>query len=365
VSRNDRTLRVGFVGCGRIADLQCLGYLAHPRAEIVAVCDVDAARAHARARAWGAKRVHTDLDALLADPEVEAVEILTPHQHHAAQARAALAAGKHVSLQKPPTRTLAEFDAVVAAARESGRTFRVFENFMYYPPHRKALELVESGAIGTPLSVRVKTAAGRFADGWEVTPETQAWRTDPETCGGGPVTFDHGYHCFHMGQLFVPTRIERVHAFIHWTRLGEKASYDGPALVSWRYEGDPARYGSWEVIASLGMRVRSDYYVSDDRLEIHGSEGIVWVNRCTGKLLDEPSVVLYREGETRAFHDLETDWAASFRLGGLDFVDALLEGRAPPQSADAARETLVFALAAARSAAEGREVALAELRAGG
>jgi predicted dehydrogenase len=210
--------------------------------------------------------------------------------------------------------------------------------------------------------VRVKTAAGRFQDGWQVTPETQAWRTDPETCGGGPTTFDHGYHCFHMGQLFVPARVECVHAFIHWTRLGENAVYDGPALVSWRYEGDPPRYGSWEVIASLGMRVRSDYYVSDDRLEIHGSEGIVWVNRCTGKLLDEPSLVLYRDGETRAFHDLATDWAESFRLGGRDFVDALLEGRAPAQDLAAARETLVFALAAARSAAEGREVALAELR---
>jgi predicted dehydrogenase len=236
---------------------------------------------------------------------------------------------------------------------------------MDYPPHRKALDLVEEGAVGVPLSVRVKTAAGRFRDGWEVRPETQAWRMDPESCGGGPTTFDHGYHCFHMGQLFVPARVERVHAFVHWTRLGEKSFYDGPALISWKYEGDPPRHGSWEVIASVAMRVRSHYYVSDDRLEIHGTEGIVWVNRCTGKLLDEPSVVLYRDGETRGFHDLATDWADSFRLGTRDFVDALLEGRAPAQGVDAARETLVFALAAARSAAEGREVALDELRSAG
>ena len=72
------------------------------------------------------------------------------------------------------------------------------------------------------------------------------------------------------------------------------------------------------------------------------------------KLLDEPSVVLYREGETRAFHDLETDWADSFRRGGRDFVDGLLEDRELPQDCQAARETLRFALAAGRSAAEGR-----------
>ena len=353
---------MGFLGCGRIADLQCLGYLAHPNAEIAAVCDVDAALAERRARAWGAARVHTRLEALLEDPGIDAVEILTPHHLHEAHARAALLAGKHVSLQKPPTRTLEEFDRLARLVRETDRTFRVFENFMHYPPHQQALTLIEEGAIGTPLSVRVKTAAGRFGDGWTVSPTSQAWRLDPGTCGGGPTTFDHGYHCFHLGQLFIPARVERVHAFIHWTKLGENAWIDGPALVSWRYEGDPARYGSWEVIASVAMRVRSKYYVSDDRLEIHGSEGILWVNRCTGKLLDEPSVVLYRDGETRAFHDLEADWAESFRRGGIDFVDALLEGRAPAQDVDAARETLVFALAADRSAREAREVALDELR---
>jgi predicted dehydrogenase len=352
---------VAIVGCGRIADLQCLGYLEHPRARIHAVCDVDEGLARSRAAAWGAPRVYTDLDALLRDPEVQAVEILTPHHLHADHAVAALEAGKHVSLQKPPARTLAEYERIARAAQRSGTRFRVFENFMHYPPHVKALQLVAEGAIGTPLSVRVKTAAGRFGDGWEVKPATQAWRLDPETCGGGATTFDHGYHCFHMGELFVPAPVERVHAFIHWTELGPRARIDGPALVSWKYAGDPPRFGSWEVVASLQMRVRSRYYVSDDRIEVHGSEGIVWVNRCTGQLLEEPSVVLYREGETRAFHDLATDWSESFRRGGFDFVDAILEGRPASQDVGAARRTLAFALAAGISAAEGREVALCEL----
>jgi predicted dehydrogenase len=356
-------LRVAFLGCGRIADLQCLGYRDHPQARIVAVCDRAEASARQRADEWGVPRVYTDVEQLLADPEIDAVEILTPHHLHEQHATAALEAGKHVSLQKPPTRTLAEFDRLARVAESSGRVIRIFENFMYYPPHAKAKQLIEAGAIGEPISVRLKTAAGRLTDGWEVTPATQAWRLDPDTCGGGPTTFDHGYHCYHMGRFFIPAEIERVHAFIHWTEVGERAWIDGPALVSWRYQGDVPRYGSWEVIASLGMRVRSKYYASDDRLEIHGSEGIIWVNRCTGHLLDEPSVVLYRDGETRTFHDLVTDWAESFRLGGIDFVDALLEGRPPPQDLPEARRTLAFALAAGKSAAEGREVALSELEA--
>lgn len=357
----EESIGVGIIGCGRIADLQCLGYLEHPRARICAVCDIDEGLAERRAAEWGGARSYTDVASLLADGEVDAVEILTPHHLHEAHACAALRAGKHVSLQKPPTRTLEEFDRLAAVAANSGRTFRVFENFMHYPPHRKAKELVDAGAIGEPLSVRIKTAAGRPADGWEVTSKTQAWRMNSEICGGGATTFDHGYHCFNMARYFVPEEVERVHAFIHWTDLGPDARIDGPALISWKYAGATPRFGSWEVIASLAMRVRTAYYASDDRLEVHGSEGVIWVNRCTGKLLEEPSVVLYRDGETRAYHDLACDWSESFRLGGIDFVDRLLAGEPAQQDAAAARQTLALALAAARSGDEGREVAVAEI----
>ncbi len=72
-------------------------------------------------------------------------------------------------------------------------------------------------------------------------------------------------------------------------------------------------------------------------------------------------MVLYRDGETRAFHAVETDWAASFRDGTRDFIDAILEGRESPLILADARATLAFALAAQRSAQEHREVAIAEL----
>lgn len=353
-------LGVALIGCGRIADLQVLGYRDHPRARLVAVCDRDADLVRRRQAEWGAEKAYTAIDDVLADAAVDAVDIVLPHQLHRSVAIAALGAGKHASLQKPPTHTLGELAAVAAAARAARRTLRVFENFMYYPPHVKARELVRAGAIGEPLSVRIKTAAGRPDDGWAVPTSAQAWRMDPARCGGGPTFFDHGYHCFNMGRFFIAEPVERVHAWIHVNRFGDDALYDGPGLVSWKYAGVP-KFGSWEVIASLGLRVRSRYYASDDRIEIHGSEGIIWINRCTGALLEEPALVLYRDGETRAWHDLATDWAESFRLGGHDFVDAVLEGRQPAQDSEDAAETLRFAIAAHVSAAERREVALAEV----
>jgi len=353
-------VHVGLIGCGRIASLQVLGYLDHPRAELTAVCDSNEAVVRQRQGEWGAKKAYRDYAQLLRDPDVNAVEILLPHHLHKRVAIEALQAGKHVSLQKPPTLTLGDLQAVHEAAIENGRRLRVFENFMYYPPHVKAHELVQQGAIGEPISVRIKTAAGRFDDGWRVPQSSQTWRMDPEACGGGPTCFDHGYHCYNMGRFFIAEPVERVHAWIHVNRFGDNALYDGPAFISWRYAGVP-KFGSWEVIASVGMRVRSKYYASDDRIEIHGTEGIVWVNRCTGFLLDEPALVLYRDGETRAWHDIPSDWAESFRLGAHDFVDALIAGRQPAQDVDDAAATLRFAIAAHVSACEEREVRLDEI----
>jgi len=355
-------VRVGFVGGGRIADLNCIGWQQHPAGEIVAVCDTDAAVRDARAEQWGA-RAYDSIDALLADEDVDAVEILTPHHLHASHAMAALGAGKHVSLQKPPTMTLAEYDRVAAAAAAAGTTFRVFENFMWYPPHVLARRMVEQGEIGDVCSVRLVTAAGRLGtgQGWDVPMASNLWRMDRSLCGGGMTTFDHGFHCFHMGRVFGPSEPETVHAFINFIPVGDAGELDVPALISWRYGGAMPAYGSWEVVASLDLDVASDYYVSDDRLEIRGARGIIWVNRCAGRLLEEPALVMYRDGLTTAQHRLETDWAASFRDATVDFIDAVIEGRAPELTVEEGRRTLAFALAAQVSAREGREVAIAEL----
>jgi predicted dehydrogenase len=362
VTQQSDRVRVGIVGGGRNADLNVIGWLEHPAGEVTAVCDVDEATRTRRAAEWGCK-AYANLDEMLADPRVDAVEILTPHHLHMPHAIAALRAGKHVSLQKPPTRSLAEFDAVAAAAAEAGTTFKVYENFMFYPPHVLARSLIDAGEIGDVLSVRIITAAGRIGtgQGWDVPAASNAWRIDPSLCGGGMMTFDHGFHCFQMGRFFVDHPIDTVHAFINVFDLGDGRQLDMPALISWRYACQPPRFGSWEVIASLGLDVVSKYYVSDDRIEIRGSSGILWINRCCGELLAEPPVVLYRAGEIRSFHRVETDWAASFRDATFDFIDAIRDGRPPRLDAAEARATLAFALAAQRSASEQREVRIAEL----
>ena len=178
-------VRVGIIGAGNIAKLHALGYANAPNAELHAVCDVNGERARERAAQWGAAKSYTDYRDLLDDPEVDAVDVITPHHLHARMGVDALAAGKHVSMQKPMAMTVAECDELIAAADRAAGIFRTFENFQYYPPLVRARNILESGAIGEPLSMRMKVTIGT-REGWEIPYERWSWRFDPEKGGGGP-----------------------------------------------------------------------------------------------------------------------------------------------------------------------------------
>ena len=143
-------IRLGVLGAGNIADLNVAGYLRHPRCTVAAVCDVDEAAGGEAAERWGVPRVYTDLDAFLSDDGIDAVEVLTPTHLHHAHVLAALEAGKHVSVQKPVTNSVAEALELAAAAEERGLTLRVSECFVHYPPLELAKQLVLDGAIGRP-----------------------------------------------------------------------------------------------------------------------------------------------------------------------------------------------------------------------
>jgi predicted dehydrogenase len=91
------------------------------------------------------------------------------------------------------------------------------------------------------------------------------------------------------------------------------------------------------------MTLRSDYYADAERFEIQGEEGIVQVTRCSDRMLDEPVLTLYRDGEVRAFHNLAADWGESFTLSTRHFLD-VLAGREPEEAPTAREGRRVIAL---------------------
>ena len=163
-------VRLAIVGCGSISSLNSAGYLEHEACEVVALCDPDLERCRRRAREWGVEpKLYRSYEEVLADPDVDAVELLTPTHLHAAQSVAALEAGKHVSCQKPMAATVAEADEIAAAAARAGTVYRVTENFLYYPPIVKAKELLDHGRHRRAVAA-ADTDGPRLPDGGRPAP---------------------------------------------------------------------------------------------------------------------------------------------------------------------------------------------------
>ena len=120
----ERKLGVGVIGAGGIARLAHIpNYAKNPRVKLVAVADIDVAKARQVAEDFGIPNVYDNFEDLLANPEVEAVSVTTPPSAHAEPVIAAARAGKHVLCEKPIAMTLEEADAMVDAAEKAGVKF--------------------------------------------------------------------------------------------------------------------------------------------------------------------------------------------------------------------------------------------------
>ncbi|MYF88024.1 MAG: Gfo/Idh/MocA family oxidoreductase [Boseongicola sp. SB0676_bin_33] len=354
-----KPLRVALVGTGRISDLHAIEYLQNPAAQITALCDSshDMARERAHACVCGEVHIDDDLDQLLARDDVDLVELLLPHHLHLRAALKAIDAGKIVSLQKPMCISVEEADRLVAAAEASGRPFKVFENFIFHPPVMKARALIEEGAIGEPLSIRLKSNPGKSRTAWAVPKEADAWRQDRGRSGGGPLVFDDGHHKFALAWHFMgPPR--EVHAFIHNAERPEGGHIDAQSIVSFRFPGN--RIGNLEVVHSPELEITSRHYAQDDRVEITGTHGVLWINCGHGQIGKPPPVALYRDGAVTEFTDVETGWEQGFVQSTRHFLRVLQEGGEPVLTARQARMVLRFALAAEESARTGKAVLLRE-----
>lgn len=351
--------RVGFIGAGHISGLHAAGYADNPTGRLVALADTDPEVAKARAAEFGVERWYTDYHDLLADPEIDAVEILLPHHVHLAATLDALDAGKHVSLQKPISISLEEADRMIEAAERAPTLFRVFENFRVYEPYLRAKAMVDAGDIGEPLSIRIKTISGRGVGGWVQPDEAKAWRRDPVTGGGPPSIIDHGYHLISI-VLFFMGHVERVHAMIDTRAAGTPAYNGDPAMIIWKHVG-AEKYGSWEITHAPELMIRTRFFPEDEWLEVTGTRGVIWVTHCSGDLLGEAPVILYRDGAVHRFHDMKTDWGDSFILGAHEFTRAIQDGGQPEMDGPEARHALAFSLAVMRSGLERREVEVNEI----
>ena len=335
-------VRLGVLGAGNIAALNVKGYLLDPRCEVASVCDTDEVVGRQAAADWGAA-FFSSFDQMLDDPSLDAVEILTPTHLHHDHVVAALEAGKHVSVQKPAANTVEDALAMGAAAARAGRTLRISECFIHYPPLELAKKLVLDGAIGKPTGLRIRTLVGQTDSAFQANlrPEGYGWRLDTRSPGGH--LFDDMVHKYAMALWLLDLDITSVQAVVRRRDL-----FMEPCAVIFEYE-DPMVLGTMEVQYAPKLFMRSRYYGADEFFEITGDEGQIWVTRATGEMLDLPPVMLFtgneHERKTTEFRDIDADWGAGFVRSSQHFVDSLVNGTPADMSAESAAKVLQLCFA--------------------
>jgi predicted dehydrogenase len=350
-------IRAAIVGCGRISDLHQLGYRGREDAKIVAVCDTNKAHARKKAKEWGVDKIYTDFQQVLADKEVDLVELLTPHHLHCPMTIQAAQAGKHISVQKPMALTANEADEMIAAANKAGVMLRVYENFVYYAPAVRARQMIEAGEIGEVRAVRLHVSTGTGDTGWEVPLSAWFWRFNEKKCGGGPLVFDHGYHLFSVAH-YLGGPVEKVVAWIDKTPVSQAAGLvdiDAPAVIMFQFKA-PRCYGVLDIEHTPKMRIHSSYYADDDRIEVIGEKGILFINRYTAKTVDLPELMLFKDGKTTPIPIEGVEWHDSFIAATQDCIEKLKIGSQPRLDGPTGKAVLQFALAALQSSATASEV---------
>jgi predicted dehydrogenase len=263
-----------------------------PKVELVGVASRDQARAEAYAREWGIERAYGSYEALLEDPDVEAVYISLPNTMHCEWSIRSVEAGKHVLCEKPLSRHPEEVEAAFDAADRAGRLLS--EAFMYrHNPQTKRLkELVDSGAIGELRLIRSAFSYSLYEE------ENIRLRTDVE----GGALMDVGCYCV-SGSRLLGGEPESAYGEAWFGRSGTDWVF-GATL---RFPGDVVAL--FDCGTALPER---------DELEAIGSEASLFLDdpwHC-----NEPRIELRRDGEVEV---IDVEPANSYGLELENMSDAI------------------------------------------
>jgi predicted dehydrogenase len=340
--------RAAIVGTGAIADAHARAVrAAGTRVRLVAAVDVDVQRAKAFAEAWDIPDSYAEVGELLADGDVDLVQVCTPPRWHVPVAVECLDAGVPVLVEKPPALSLAEVDELVAAQRRTGVPVACVFQHRFGSGAGRLRRLAAAGVLGRPLLATCHTLWYRD-DAYFGVPWRGSWSQE----GGGP-TMGHGIHQFDL-LLSVLGRWERVSAVA--ARLARPTETEDVSLALVELAGGAVA----SVVNSLvspreTSALRFDYEHATVEVEhLYGYRDADWtVTPAPGRV-----------DVAAAWADGGPDVPSGHEAQLLAVLDALDRGEAPPVTLEDARDTMEFVAALYASAFGGVPVRRGEIEAG-
>lgn len=340
------TKRFGIIGCGRIAPRHADTLADIPDAELVQVCDVIESRAHAFAEKYGAAYCLNYHD-LLANPEIDIVNICTPSGMHAEMTIAALKAGKHVIVEKPMAMNPADADRMIAAAKEADRKLCIVLQNRYNPPMQDFYRAIRDGKIGRVLlgsvTVRWYRPQEYYNDGWHGT----------KSMDGGAL-MNQSIHHIDALQWLVGVPVKSV--FAYTATLAHQMEAEDAGVVVVKFEnGALATIEGSTVTYPQNLEASVALFGEKGSLKVGGTalnRKVFW--KIAGEIEHEKELL------TREEVDPPSIYGASHRHVIEDMMQAIDENREPQTNGAEGRKSLVLVNAMYESARTAREVFLSE-----
>ena len=340
-------INIGILGCGKIAQVRHIPeYAENPDAKLAAFFSPNRARAQEQADKYGGK-VYDTAEALLADPDIDAVSICAANYAHAELSIQALNAGKHVLCEKPMATTLADCEAMVECAKKNGKFLMIGHNQRLAKAHMEAKRLIDEGLIGDIITFRTSFGHGG-PETWSISPGKNVWFFDKKKAAMG-VMADLGVHKTDLIQYLTGQRVVRTTArLVTLDKRGEDGELigvDDNAVCI--YEMSGGAFGT--------MTASWTYYGAEDNSTVlYGTKGIM-------RIYDDPAhsiVVKLADGQEQVYdvEQIQTNDNQT-KSGVIDlWVDCLKNNRAPEISGESALCAMRAVFASIASSQTGKAV---------
>jgi myo-inositol 2-dehydrogenase / D-chiro-inositol 1-dehydrogenase len=344
---DNRNIRLGMVGCGRVTETRHLPALQRVMGvEVVALSDVDVDRLNQVANFFHVKDRYLDYQRLLNDRSIDAVAVCVPAQFHVKIGLTAMDAGKHVFIEKPLALNLDESDLLIRRARETSKKVMVGFNLRWHRLIREARMIIDQGGLGAHQMIRT-VLSGYHED-------VPQWRR--RRVSGGGVVFEQAVHHFDLWRYLLRSEIEEVFA------ISRSAKWDDETATVM------ARLSNGVLASSVFSQVTK----ACNQVEIYGDVRSLHDGIEHASSLGEPGGIKNRiEGMGRTLRALPSglsairyggDFVDSYRAEWRHFIDAIRNETPTESTLEDGRSALEAALAVVASISTGRAVKISATR---
>jgi predicted dehydrogenase len=343
-----KPIHFGIIGCGAASLPVCEAISASQTAALSAVYDLNPELANDLSERFHVPAMDT-LEALLANPNVDAAYIAVPHHLLAPLTEQVLKAGKHALTEKPLAISLKEVDALIELASDRKLALGVFYEMRYAPAHARARALIQGGAIGTIIGVRIQTLIDKPLTYWQSGYSGRSvnpWRGIKAQAGGGVVMMNTSHL---LDALSYMTSLRVISVSAELGNLSSNVEVEDMAAATLRFDNG--------AIGGLIAGAHISGAHGDEFCCIYGTEGQI---QLPDPYESDPLRIYLKQawGEFRSgqWYSIPSESTPVYRRAIDDFAQAVQTGGCVPIDARAARQVLAVVLAIYQSAAEEKTI---------